>query len=94
MNREVKSVRGKILSMSREFPDISIPKQRNYKTKDQTDALEALGDVTDMTVEDIAEKIGKTVRGVKSMLTHRGITCKNYDGAKKAEKIAEAKSAS
>jgi hypothetical protein len=43
-----------------------------------------------MTVEQIAESIDKTVRGVKTMLTRRGITCANHDGAKKAAKNAAA----
>ena len=43
-----------------------------------------------MTVEQIAESIEKTVRGVKTMLTRRGITCADYDGAKKAAKNAAA----
>ena len=94
MGREVNSVRGKILSLSRTNDAISIPKQKNYKTKDAVDPIEALGDITDLTVEEVAEKIEKTVRGVKTMLTHRGLVCKNYDGAKRAEKIATAKAAS
>ena len=39
-----------------------------------------------MTVEAIAEEIGKTARGVKTMLTRRGLTAANYDGAAKAAK--------
>jgi len=90
MNREVNSVRGKILSLSRTNEGITIPKQKNYKAK-AADALDTLGDIADLTVDEIAEKIEKTARGVKTMLTHRGLTCKNYDGAKRANKIAEAK---
>lgn len=94
MGKEVNSIRGKILSMSRTNPDISIPKKREYVNKDSVDPIEALGDkVATMTVAEIAEAISKTERGVKTMLTHRSITCENYDGAKKAEKIAEAKAA-
>ena len=39
-----------------------------------------------MTVEAIAEEIGKTPRGVKTMLTRRGISAVDYDGASKAAK--------
>ena len=39
-----------------------------------------------MTVEAIAEEIGKTTRGVKTMLTRRGLTAADYDGAAKAAK--------
>lgn len=91
MGRAVNSVRGKILSLSRTHEGITIPKQKEYKTKDVADPIEALGDISDTTVEDIAETIQKSVRGVKTMLTHRGLKCKNYDGARRAEKIAEAK---
>lgn len=93
MNREVNSIRGKILSLSRTNPNIKIPKQKVYKAK-EVDPIEALGDVSDMTVAEIATATGKTERGVKTMLTHRGISCKDYNGAKKAEKIAAAASAS
>jgi len=91
MNREVNSVRGKILSLSRTNDGITIPKQKNYKTKDAKDPIEALGDISNLTVDEIAEKVEKTVRGVKTMLTHRGLKCKNYDGERRAEKIAVAK---
>ena len=91
MGREVNSIRGKILSLSRTNEGISIPKQKNYKNKDAADPIQALGDIADLTVDEIAEKIEKTARGVKTMLTHRGLKCKNYDGAKRAEKIAAAK---
>ena len=38
-----------------------------------------------MTVEAIADQIGKTVRGVKTMLTRRGLQCADYNGAAKKE---------
>jgi len=91
MGRPVNSIRGKILSLSRTNEGISIPKQKNYKNKDAVDPIQALGDISDLTVEDIADKIDKSPRGVKTMLTHRGLKCKNYDGARRAEKIAAAK---
>jgi len=34
-----------------------------------------------MSVEEIADEVGKTVRGVKTMLTRRGLTCSDYDGS-------------
>jgi hypothetical protein len=43
-----------------------------------------------MTVEEIATKISKTVRGVKTMLTRRGISASDYDGASRREKAAAA----
>ena len=42
-------------------------------------------DIAGMTVEEIADEIGKTVRGVKTMLTRRGLQCANYNGAAKKE---------
>ena len=91
MGRPVNSVRGKILSLSRTIEGIVIPKQKNYVSKDSVDPISALGDISELTVEEIAEKVEKSVRGVKTMLTHRGLKCKNYDGERRAQKIAEAK---
>ena len=45
-------------------------------------------DIENMNVEDIADEIGKTVRGVKTMLTRRGLTCADYDGAARKEKAS------
>lgn len=87
MGREVASVRGKILSMMRGNPDIKIPPQRNVKEK-AVDPVAALGDLSAMTVADIAEATGKSERGVKTLLTRRGISCKNYDGEARAAKAA------
>lgn len=94
MGREVNSIRGKILSLSRANPDIKIPKQKHYKSKDVADPITSLGDISNMTVAEIAEKIEKSERGVKTMLTHRGLACSDYNGAKRAEKIAAEKAAS
>jgi len=90
MGREVNSIRGKILSITRTEAgkNVKIPKQRVYKSKDTVDPIVALGDISDMTVEAIAEAIAKSPRGVKTMLTHRGLKCKNHDGEKRAAKIA------
>lgn len=87
MGREVASIRGKILSLSRTNENITIPKQRNVK--ETVDPIEALGDLNNLTVDEIAEKTGKSSRGVKTLLTRRALTCKNYDGAAKAAKNAD-----
>ena len=47
-----------------------------------------LNDIGSMGVEDIAEAIGKTARGVKTMLTRRGLSAADYDGAAKKEKAS------
>lgn len=88
VGKSVASVRGKLLSLLREGLVASIPKQRDVKGQ-APDSFEALGDVSALTVAEIAEKTGKTERGVKTMLTRRGVTAKDYDGAAKAKKAAE-----
>ena len=94
VGREVNSVRGKALSLLRNNPDLSMPKQRTSHAKSNgKDPLESLEDLSVLTVDEIAESIGKTPRGVKTMLTHRGLDCKNYNGSKKREKIDSAKEA-
>jgi DNA-binding NarL/FixJ family response regulator len=91
LGKPLNSIRGKVLSITRANTNLSMPKQRETHAKAQADLLEALGSVTDMTVAEIAEKIGKTERGVKTMLTYRGLVAKDYNGAARADKIAEKK---
>lgn len=88
MGREVNSIRGKALSLLRSGKIDAIPRQEASSAKAKEDPLVALGDVSEMTVEAIAEAIGKTARGVKTMLTRRGVTVADYDGAAKAAKAA------
>ena len=85
MGRSVNSVRGKALSLLRSGDIDAIPKQEHTKANGSADLLADI-DVTEMTVEAIAEEIGKTTRGVKTMLTRRGLTAADYDGAAKAAK--------
>ena len=54
----------------------------------KVDALTELGDLSGMSVSDIADEIGKTQRGVKTMLTRRGLTAADYDGAARKERVA------
>ena len=88
LDRSVNSVRGKALSLLRSGDIDAIPRQEHTKGSAKSDPLAELGDVSDMTVEAIAEQIGKTARGVKTMLTRRGLTASDYDGAAKKEKAA------
>ena len=90
LGKSINSVRGKALSFLRAGEITSIPKQKESRAKASTDPLTDLGDISAMTVEQIAESIDKTVRGVKTMLTRRGLTCADHDGAKKAAKNAAA----
>ena len=85
MGRSVNSVRGKALSLLRSGEISAIPRQQHTKANGSTDPLADI-DVSDMTVEAIAEEIGKTPRGVKTMLTRRSLTAVDYDGAAKAAK--------
>lgn len=85
LNRTVNQVRGKALSLLRQEQIAAIPAQRDSKGSSRVDPLEGV-DVASMTVEEIADTIGKTVRGVKTMLTRRGLSASNYDGAAKAAK--------
>ena len=92
VGRPVPSVRGKALSLLRSGQIAAVPKQREVKGQ-APDALEALGDVSGLTVAQIAEQLGKTERGVKTMLTRRGVTAADYDGAARAEKASAAAAA-
>jgi hypothetical protein len=83
LDRSVNSVRGKALSLLRSGDIQAIPRQETTKGSANVDPLDGV-DVASMTVEAIAESIGKTARGVKTMLTRRGLTAADYDGAAKA----------
>ena len=88
MGRSVNSVRGKALSLLRAGEIDAIPRQETTKSATKEDPLAGLDNVGCMTVEAIAEAIGKTARGVKTMLTRRGISAADYDGAAKSAKAA------
>jgi hypothetical protein len=87
VGKSVQSVRGKALSLQRAGEIEAMPKQRDLKGP-AADPLDALGAIGGMTVAQIAEAIGKTERGVKTMLTRRGLVASDYDGAAKREKAA------
>ena len=91
LDKQLNSVRGKALSLMRAGSIESIPKQRDVKGKQDVDPLATIVDIAKYTVEQLAAELGKTERGVKTMLTRRGITVTNYDGAaKKAKAVAAA----
>jgi hypothetical protein len=89
LDRSVNSIRGKALSLLRSGHIDAIPRQEFTKGASKEDPLADLGDVSGMTVEAIADAIGKTPRGVKTMLTRRGMVAADYDGAAKREKAAQ-----
>ena len=93
LNKTVASVRGKALSLTRKGQIAKIPAQRTSHAKEQVDPVTALGDkIHTMTVAEIAATVDKTERGLRTLLTRRGIKVADYDGAAKKAK-AEAKAA-
>ena len=88
LNRSVNSVRGKALSLLRAGEIDAIPRQATTKSAAKEDPLATLDYLNSVTVEAIAEAIGKTARGVKTMLTRRKLTASDYDGAAKSAKAA------
>lgn len=93
LNKTVASVRGKALSLTRKGQIAKIPAQRVSHAKEQVDPVTALGEsIHGMTVAEIARAVDKTERGLRTLLTRRGIKVADYDGAAKKAK-AEAKAA-
>ena len=93
LNKTVASIRGKALSLTRKGQIAKIPAQKNSYAKESVDPVNALGEkIHSMTVAEIAAAVDKTERGLKTLLTRRGIKVADYDGAAKRAK-AEAKAA-
>ena len=93
LGKSVASVRGKALSLTRKGQISKIPAQRESHAKESVDPVTALGAaITTMTVAEIAQAVDKTERGLRTLLTRRGIKVADYDGAAKKAK-AEAKAA-
>lgn len=87
LGKTVASVRGKALSLSRSGQIAKIPAQKESHAKNDVDPVDALGDaISGMTVAEIAAKVEKTERGIRTLLTRRGIKVADYDGAQKREK--------
>ena len=93
LGKSIPSVRGKALSLTRKNQIDKIPTQKDSHAKNTVDPVAALGSaISSMTVAEIAVAVDKTERGLKTLLTRRGISVKDYDGASKKAK-AEAKAA-
>ena len=93
LGKSVASVRGKALSLTRKGQIDKIPAQRQSHAKETVDPVTALGNkIHGMTVAEIAAAVDKTERGLRTLLTRRGIKVADYDGAAKKAK-AEAKAA-
>ena len=84
LGKSVNSIRGKALSLLRSGEINASPKQKETKGSSKADVLAGV-DIESLTVDEIADQIGKTVRGVKTMLTRRGLQCADYNGAAKKE---------
>jgi transposase len=87
LGKTVASARGKALSLSRKGLIEKIPAQKEHHAKNTVDPVEALGaSIATMTVAEIAAATKKSDRGIKTLLTRRGIKVADYDGvAKKAK---------
>jgi len=80
LGKSLASVRGKALSLNRTLK-LDIPKQRESHAAVKVDVIEELfnaGALVSLTVAEIAEKSGKTVRGVKTIITRRGYEASDY----------------
>lgn len=84
--KNIKQTRGKALSLLREGRIASIPAQEVSAAKAREDVLADL-DIASLTVAEISAATGKSERGVKSMLSRRGVAAKDYDGATKRQKL-------
>lgn len=85
--KSVASIRGKALSLLRAGEIEAMPVQATSNAKVVADPISSLENIAEMTVEEIAEATGKSVRGIKSTLSRRGIDCANYNGASRREKL-------
>lgn len=87
LNKTIASVRGKALSLTRKGQIDKIPAQKESHAKTVVDPIVALGDkIATMTVAEIAKAADKTERGLRTLLTRRGIKVADYDGAAKKER--------
>jgi transposase len=90
LGKSINSVRGKALSLLRSGEIDKIPAQKESHAKDKEDVIASL-DIENMTVAAIAEATSKTERGVKTLLTRRGLKASDYDGEAKKAKAEAAK---
>ena len=91
LGKTIASVRGKALSLTRNGQIDKIPAQKESHATTAVDAVANLGNISGMTVAEIAVAVDKTERGIKTLLTRRGIKVADYDGqAKKAKAEAKA----
>lgn len=85
--KTIASVRGKSLSLVRSKDIDAMPKQEKSNAKESADILEGV-DVATHSIDSLVELTSKSARGIKSILTRRGISCTDYDGEAKHAKLA------
>lgn len=88
LNKSLASVRGKALSLNR-TRGLDIPPQRESHAAVKVDVIEELynsGKLPNLTVAEVAELSGKTVRGVKTIITRRNYVAADYKA--KPKKVA------
>ena len=86
MGKEVKSARGKALSLLRKGDIAGIPFTRDKVEHAETDLFSDL-DTEEMTVAEISEATDKSERGVKTTLTRRGLDAVDYKGSSRRAKL-------
>ena len=87
LGKTIASVRGKALSLTRNGQIDKIPAQKESHATVSVDVVANLGDkIASMTVAEIAKMADKTERGIKTLLTRRGIKVADYDGEAKMAK--------
>lgn len=82
LGRTLNSVRGKALSLLKAGVISSLPVQATHK-EGKSDIFEGI-EVSEFTVVELAERTGKTPRGIKTILTRRELQCADYPKGKKA----------
>lgn len=87
LGKSLNVIRGKVLSLIRAEILTSFPKQKNSKST--VDPLSELN-VSEMSVAAIAEALGKSERGIKTMLTNRGLNATDYKAKVKDVEVAAA----
>lgn len=92
MGKEVKSARGKALSLLRKGEIENIPVTRDKVEQSHVDVFAELN-VGEMTVEEISQATDKSTIGVKTTLTRRGLDCIDHKGAARRAKLEAKKAA-
>lgn len=82
LGRSLNSVRGKALSLLKAGAIAALPVQATHK-EGKADIFEGIN-IAELTVVELAERTGKTPRGIKTILTRRELACADYPKAKKA----------